>query len=218
MKKFILTMAAVSALAVVSSSFAYAEGKVTYDIKNKSVKSETAEGKNLVCIYKDTGADVPADDDFVYIGEADAGKFFSATTAFLLKEGIAAEGTYIIQFDGDNNPSKFIIDAITAADGIPMKENAKVLNDDGTCNIAFTCDLALDTVTVYRSILVNNGSTTLGYSFGTAMSGNGTVKLGVQINEVDASYVDKLSVYLSTKTFDMNEKSISGEVKKNEKI
>ena len=213
MKKFIVTMAAVSALAVVSSSFAYAEGKVTYDIKNKSVKSETAEGKNLVCIYKYTGADIPGDNDFIYIGEAAAGEFFSATTAFLLKEDAAADGTYIIQFDGDNNPSKFIIDAITAADGILMTKNAQVLNGDGTYNIAFTCDLALDTVTEYRSILVNNGSTTLGYSFGTAMSGSGNVKLGVQINEVDASYADKLSVYLSTKTFDMNEKSISGEVK-----
>ncbi|MDD6762400.1 MAG: hypothetical protein PUD92_01970 [Clostridiales bacterium] len=218
MKKLILTMAAVSALAFASSSFAYAEDTVTYVINDDAnanyVKADAAAGKSTVCIYKETTTDITPN-DIVYIGEAESPDGFSAATCFLLNNNATA-GTYVIKFGGDAAGSTFeITDSVIAAGDTLMTNIGEAQNTDGTFNIGFTCALDLSVLTEYKSILVKNGDTTLGYGFepNTTLSGSGKVSFGIQLNKVTAEQKQNgIEVYLSTRSFDMTNQVISGEV------
>ena len=200
MKKIVICLAAVAALSAVP---VYA-AETTYVTDEKYVSYSESDKYKTVLVLDDA-------DEIVYINQEDTG-FNSAYKFFLSSEPEA--GIYTLKLGGGseaNVEKEFYIGidqiygdvAASRIDG----EDGFSINQDGTYNIGYIADIPAG---AYRSILVKDGERILGYSISTVTSGDGYIKMGIQINGVPAEKKDSLEVSLSARAIESASDNAAG--------
>lgn len=190
---FIIAAAAVASMSVTALA------SVDYNVADKSVTSDKAEGKRTVIITKGTGT---SDSDIVYIGEAK--NTYSALDKFLLKldNGELADGEYTMRFN-ESEPVKFYVGMSNGTTDIQLTlidgEGGSMSNSDGTKNIGYINEEATGT---FDSIIIKKGDRYYGMKMSTTFTGTGTA-VAVQINGVPEN--DSIQgVWLTSRDFTTN--------------
>lgn len=200
MKKIVICLAAVAALSAVP---VYA-AETTYVTDEKYVSCSEADKYKTVLVLDEA-------ESIVYINQEDTG-FSSASKFFLSSEPEA--GTYTLKLGGGNEANienKFYIGIddiygdVTA--GRIGDEGGIVKNEDGTYNIGYIADIPAG---AYRSILVKDGDRILGYSINTVTSGDGDIRMGIQINGVPEEKKESLEVSLSARAVELAADNTAG--------
>lgn len=201
-----LIIASVSGTAVYAADAEYTEGKAKASDVSKSVYTVLIVGENV--------SNVSAADIY-YVDQAADG--LNAAAGFALK-GNPTEGTYnmilgynkVREYSAGSDILRFEISSDVPESKIEMKalENGVVYNDAGTeFSKGFVTEEAFD-ANDYNSLVFaftnKDGSTTyMGYPLSniTVISGNASVMLGVQLNEIPKEEYDpeEVTLYLSDK-------------------
>lgn len=199
MKIPVICIAVTAMLAVTTAAFAEGDADI-YDKTNNSVSDPDAASYKTVLIQN-------SDNVPVYINQA-AGSSFGASAEFFLKQS-PQEGTYTIKY-GDQSgyamSKTFVVgvdpaNAETKLDSI--EDGGSSVNTDGSYNAGFVAYVGAEMQ--YRSVILkqNLDGVCMGYDipFASNISGEGMVKVGVQINNIPKDVYDSgVEVYLSTKS------------------
>lgn len=188
---FVLAAAAAASMSV--SAFA----AVQYDVENKSVWYDAAQGKKTVIITKGDGT---SDSDIVYINENSDGFGF---VPFLLKlnaNGTLDDGVYTIRMNG-SDPQTFYVGMTNNNLDVELTRAAgEITNEDGTKNYGYVNNDATGT---FRNIVVKNSGDYFAIGTETVMTLEGTA-VAIQLNGVSTD--DNIEgVWLTNRAVDVAE-------------
>lgn len=200
MKKIVLCLAIAAAF---SAAPVYA-AETTYVTDEKYVSYSEASKYKTVLVLDQA-------DQIVYMNQEDTG-FNSAYKFFLSSEPEAGEYTLKLGGGNEENLKKTFyigIDQIygDVTAGRIEGDDGFSVNEDGTYNIGYIADIPAG---AYRSILVKDGDRILGYTINTVTSGEGKVRMGIQINGVPEEKKDSLKVSLSARAIESAQNNTAG--------
>lgn len=198
MKKTLVCMAVICAM----MSAATASYAASYNTQENKVTSTAASDKKAVIIVKGAETTAPADEDIVYVNQADS--TFGAKTEFLIKSS-PTEGEYTVMYGGGTGgktTETFYIGVGDLAGDTPMDfvGSSTFTGADGktTYSMGYTATV---NVADYKSVIIKKSDNTyMGCNIPTTLEGDGTVKIGIQINgaasdsEISGVWISKMAV------------------------
>lgn len=197
MKKTLVCMAVLCAM----MSAATASYAASYNTQENKVTSTAASDNKAVIIVKGDESTVPADDNIVYVNQTNTS--FGATADFLIKSS-PAEGLYTVMYGGTGSKTTetFYIGVGDLAGDTQMElvGSSAFTGTDGktTYSMGYTATV---NVADYKSVIIKKSDNTyMGCNIPTALEGDGTVKIGIQINgaesasEISGVWISKMVV------------------------
>lgn len=205
MKKSLICLTVLTAMLgtnAYAATVGYEEDKVTPSGVDGNVKTV------LIVKTPAEGTDI-SENDIYYIDQSAQNKYLDVAAGFVMKSG-APDGNYkLLLGKSDVTETTSDTEAVDFVIGLPANVDMEVLsesvseNDDGTFNMGFVNDgIELGK---YKWLVVTFGTgdeaVTMGYpvqDLGTTVSG-GTVKLGIQLNNIKPEYKDNVKLGFTAK-------------------
>lgn len=204
MKKLLVGMlTAAAVMSVSATSFA----AVSYDVTDKYVTADEANGMKTVIVTKGTAANNNVSySDIFYVGQADSGATFAgAANQFLLKETGLVDGAYTITFGADGNEpisKTFYIGMNAAAGDVELGRiegtDGEKYNGDGTKNIGYKTDSATGT---FKGIVIKTDGKYYGVKLNTDTITLESAAVGLQINGITEEQATNTKVWLTKRDF-----------------
>lgn len=186
MKKHLICMAAVVSIMVASVTSYAATYETSSDPKtDNSVSTDKAERMKTVIIYKGDNNVTPANDNIVYVDQAD--NTFNAQTKFLLKSN-AADGIYTVLLGGNERKSDVFYIGMSETLGDTVMDfagdDAYGQDESGNqlYNAGYTCTASGTINSLIIKVTRDGKDVYMGCNLGTVISTEGEAKIGIQIN------------------------------------
>lgn len=210
MKKHLICMAAVVSIMFASVTSYAATYETSSDPKtDNSVSTDKAERMKTVIIYKGDNNVTPANDNIVYVDQAD--NTFNAQTKFLLKSN-AADGIYTVLLGGNERKSDVFYIGMSETPGDtemtgvgvePYVKDEKQLYKAG-----YKCDASGTINSLIIKVTRDGKDVYMGCNLGTFISTKGDATIGIQINGLPREDYIK-GVWVSPRTIAENNGELS---------